>query len=752
VIGAGNRRILVVDDTPEIHQDFRKLLTSASSDTALDHMEAVLFGPRNRSENLGFDLDSAFQGREALEKVVASLREDTPFATAFVDMRMPPGWDGVETIERIWEQDPRIQMVICTAFSDHSWTDVLARLDVSDRLVILKKPFDGIEVCQLANALTAKWQLGQQAQAKTALLEHLVVERTVELGRVNDDLAADLAERRQADSELRLAATVFDHMTDGVVVVDARGRVLSANPAFSVITGYSPAEVTGRAVSTLWRGMRGTETFRRMSGTLVETGRWEGEIWNRRRGGEDFLARLSVSTVPGRAGAGPQYVGVFNDLTELRRKDEYIQHLSFHDPLTAMPNRALLADRLEHGIALARRERGMLGVMYVDLDRFKIVNDSYGHDVGNELLKVVATRLAGCLRESDTVARVGGDEFVALFTQVPESGGFAALARRIIDSLSRPVTVNGQVMRVGASVGIACYPDDGDDAAQLLKHADAAMYVAKSSGRGTFRFFRAEMTSEAERRLRIEVELRDAVDHGGLELFYQPRVVMSTGELRGVEALVRWRHPERGLIPPMEFIPIAEETGIIIELGRWVLDAACRQYREWWTRRGRAIKISINVSALQLRQGDLAKEVVEVCQKHQVPPSEIEIELTESTIMADPEASSMLLSRLRGIGVDVAVDDFGTGYSSLAYLRRLPIDVLKIDRSFIMNVGEDPSDTEIVRTIIALGRTLNLATVAEGVETQGQADFLTACGCQTAQGFLFARPLPAIEFEERFLG
>ena len=468
---------------------------------------------------------------------------------------------------------------------------------------------------------------------------------------------------------------------------------------------------------------------------------------NAAKSGEVFLEWLSITVISGDDGKPERYVGVFNDITELRRKDEHIRHLAFHDPLTALPNRALLLDRLEHALTVARREQGCLGVMFIDLDRFKHINDTLGHDVGDGVLQEVAGRLTQCLRQSDTVARMGGDEFVVLLEHIEEPETYAGLAKKIIAALSLPMSVAGRAIQIGASVGIACCPDDGTDAVTLMKHADAAMYVAKSVGRGTYRFFRAAMAEKAGQRLQLETELRGAIGNGELELFYQPKLSLSTGAACGVEALLRWRHPRLGLVSPAEFIPIAEETGIIGELGDWVLEQACRQSRVWQAAGLGRVRIAVNISAMQFEQHDLAERIASLTRQYEISPSDLEIELTESTVMARPDEVSAVCARVRALGTTVAVDDFGTGYSSLAYLRRLPIDVLKIDRSFVMNADRDDADAQVVKMIIALGHALGLDVVAEGVETERQAEFLESCGCSIAQGFLYSRPRPAAWIE-----
>jgi diguanylate cyclase (GGDEF)-like protein len=432
----------------------------------------------------------------------------------------------------------------------------------------------------------------------------------------------------------------------------------------------------------------------------------------------------------------------------LRRKDDDLHHLAFRDALTGLANRALLLDRIQQSIALAARQHERRGVIFVDLDQFKAVNDSLGHDAGDALLKEAARRLTNALRQSDTVARVGGDEFVVVLNDDVSADDCAAVAQNLIESLAVPMELCGTVAPLGASLGIACFPEHADSPNELLKCADMAMYEAKSAGRGHFRFFEAAMASASAQRMQLESDLRRAIAEGELQLFYQPKISLRTQLLSGVEALVRWRHPVRGLVPPMEFIPLAEASGLIEPLGNWVLEEACRQSAAWRAQGLGAIKIAVNISACQMQRDGFVDHFLTLTRKFGIPPSDLEVELTESVIMADAGESARVFSALRRIGVVIAMDDFGTGYSSLSHLRQLPIDVLKIDRSFVMNADQDESAAKIVKMIIGLAQTLNLDVVAEGVETEQQADFLRACGCSIAQGYLYARPQPAAQFEQ----
>lgn len=554
----------------------------------------------------------------------------------------------------------------------------------------------------------------------------------------------DITDEKIAEEKLRLAASVFHNTAEGVLITDAEGTILSVNPAFCAITGYSEGEAVGRTPRILRSDHQGPEFYLAMWNALLNEGHWEGEIWNRRRNGEAYLEWLTINRIDDQSGKPVRYVSVFHDITEMRNKDEHIRHLAFHDALTGLPNRSLMQDRLQHAMNRCSREQRRLSVTFIDLDRFKSINDSLGHDVGDLLLQVVAERLRGRLRSMDTVARLGGDEFVVLVEDLQAVGDSACLAQDLIAEIARPIILREHRIEIGASMGMAFFPEDGDDPLELMKRADMAMYAAKAAGRNTYRFFQQEMLDLTSARLSLEIELRHAIANGELALHYQPKVDLASGRDCGVEALLRWNHPQRGLVPPGDFIPLAEESGLIVDIGDWVLSAACQQMAAWRAA-GRSINVAVNISMRQLGEGDLVERIAKLTERHGLKPADLSLELTESVVMADPESIAGLFARLREAGVTVAVDDFGTGYSSLAYLRRLPIDVLKIDRSFVMDADHDEEDAQIVKTIVALGQALKLTVVAEGIESPGQAELLRAMGCDQAQGYLFSRPVPAEE-------
>ena len=607
-----NRRILVIDDNRDIHADFRKVIGNGLDDAGtLAAAELALLGETAPTMNdRGFEIDSAYQGQEGVARVKQALDEGRPYAMAFVDMRMPPGWDGLETIERLWAVDSDVQVVICSAHSDYDWTEVVARLDNSDKLLVVKKPFEAIEVMQCANALTRKWQNERIVRRQVENLEQVVTARTQGLESANKQL----------------------------------------------------------------------------------------------------------------------------------------RHLATHDALTGLPNRVLMDDRISQCIVLAERYGQTFAVILLDLDRFKLINDSLGHRAGDELLKVVAHRLKNVVRDIDTVARLGGDEFVLIVTPGPERDAARQVARRIIDAMQEPVRIADVEVHTSPSIGIAFYPDDATTIEILLAHADAAMYCAKQRGRNNFQCFNPGMNAATQDKVRLEADMRIALEQKQFVLHYQPKVNIATGIMHGAEALLWWTHPVRGAIPPAEFIPIAEECGLIGSIGAWVVREACRQARAWQLDGMPPLRVAVNLSASQFRQGNIVAIIRDALDEAGLEARYLEVELTESVVMSDPEESIAVLEKLSTMGVLVSVDDFGTGYSSMSYLRRFPIDKLKIDRGFISDVLSRPEDASIVRAIVSLAHSLRLKVVAEGVESPEQLEFLKMLGCDQYQGYHFSPALPPAKF------
>jgi diguanylate cyclase (GGDEF)-like protein len=479
---------------------------------------------------------------------------------------------------------------------------------------------------------------------------------------------------------------------------------------------------------------------------LEQKGSWQGEVWNRRKNGEIFPEYLSISVVRNSEGEITNYVAVFADVTEKKNAEERIRHMANHDPLTQLANRTLFNDRLNLALANAERSGECLAIMYLDLDRFKNINDTLGHPTGDEIIKTVAQRLEEVLRDGDTISRLGGDEFTILLPGIGSERDAAIVASKLLKSMALPHTVDGREIFITASIGIAIYPNDGLTRDDLIKNADSALYHAKERGRDSFQFYTQAMNASALERFSLESGLRRALERQEFVLFFQPQADLSSGRLVGAEALIRWQHSELGLVPPGQFIPLLEETGLIVPVGEWVLQEACRQAREWQQQGHRPVRISVNISPMQFKKGELVTLVRAALADSGLAPSLLELEITESSLMDDVEENVAILQRLKAMGVQLAIDDFGTGFSSLSYLKRFPIDVLKIDQSFVRDVTEDPEDAAIAAAIIALGQTLELKVIAEGVETADQLAFLRQRRCDLVQGYLISRPVPPAEF------
>ena len=562
----------------------------------------------------------------------------------------------------------------------------------------------------------------------------------------------DITERKTADLGLHLADTVFDSTREGLMVTDSAQRIVRINPAFSEITGYSAADVLGQTPALLRSGRHDSAFYAAMWDSINISGHWQGEVWNRRKNSEIYPQLISIDVIRDHTGRVCNYVAVLTDLSKLRSSQLELDFLAHHDPLTRLPNRLLLLSRLQHGIELAQRDGTHLALLMLDLDRFKDINDSFGHLVGDELLQLVATRLVKQVRTIDTVGRFGGDEFSVLMEDVAGAEQAARVANDIIRVLSEPYGLSSGVeVRIGASVGISIFPDNGLTPELMLQQADSALYQAKTEGRGRFAYFSESLTQAARARIDIEVRLRRAITQGELRVYYQPQVDIASGRIVGAEALVRWQCPIEGLVPPARFITIAEATGLIGEIDDWVLRETCRQGQRWRAAGLPALTLAVNLSAYQFLQGDISQTVARVLRDTGYPAAFLELELTESALMQREAQAIQMLDRLKALGVRLAIDDFGTGYSSLAYLKLFPLDVLKIDKRFIDDIPAHRDDMEIVTAIIAMAHSLRLKVLAEGVENKEQLAYLQTQGCDQFQGYLTSRPVPAAEFEKLFL-
>jgi diguanylate cyclase (GGDEF)-like protein/PAS domain S-box-containing protein len=561
-----------------------------------------------------------------------------------------------------------------------------------------------------------------------------------------------LAQNRQARQRIDLLAKVFEHSGEAIVLTDRDSCIIEVNPAFVRQSGYAPAEIIGCNPNVLASGRTTKADYDAMWENIRTTGLWRGELWDRTKDGREYPKWTSVSVVRDANGEISHHIASSIDVTEVKQTQEKILHLAHHDALTRLPNRVFLHGRLEQAMASARRKSSDLAMLFIDMDRFKNINDTLGHHVGDALLVEVGQRLRGVVRDSDIVARLGGDEFVLVLTGIAKDGARAAasVATKAMTVLGRPYLVLGHELHSTPSIGIGIFPADGEDADTLMKSADTAMYHAKSSGRNNFQFFTAAMNQATVERLALEVGLRSAIEREELFVHYQPQMDVRRGRIVGMEALLRWRHPERGLIPPLKFIPIAEDTGQIEAIGAWVLEQALTQVARWRADGRADLRVAVNLSAQQLRGDGFAALVAQALQRHALPGEALELEITESVAMRDPTRTAELLRQLRSHGVALAIDDFGTGYSSLAYLKRLPLSCLKLDRSFVMDIDHDPNDAAICTATIQLAHSLGLGVVAEGVESQAQLAFLRELGCDTAQGHFISKPLAADDCQ-RFL-
>lgn len=589
-----------------------------------------------------------------------------------------------------------------------------------------------------------------EAAALAASLRKLVTtleNQKSELRELNAMLQEDVERQRRTADELKLAGHVFDSSAEGIIITDSEQHILKVNHAFSEISGYQPEEIVGQTPRLLSSGRHDRYFYRNMWHELDIRGKWQGEIWNRRKNGDVFPEWLAISTVRDEDGNITHYVGMLIDISERKLAEDYMLHLAQHDALTELPNRLLFLDRLRQSFARAKMKHVKVALLFIDIDRFKTINDSLGHHVGDQLLQEVARRLKRCIEGVNTIARLGGDEFVIVLEQVTSIQDVGHMASRIISATREPVIVGEFTLGITVSIGIGIYPEDGEDVIALMKSADAAMYHAKEMGRNNYQFFTAVMNARIAEQVLLETHLRRAMDNGELSLHYQPQVHLESGRIKGVEALLRWTSRELGTVSPSQFIPVAEESGMIIPIGNWMLRRVCEQLRCWEDDDIRGVRVGVNLSPLQFRQPDFVENLERLIAEIGIWPEQLELEITESTLMESSENTIDSLNRLRQYGFKIAIDDFGTGYSSLSYLKRFPIDRLKIDQSFVRDLDSDPDDAAIVSAIIAMARSLDLEIVAEGVEKEAHRDFLLGLNCYEAQGFLYSRPLPPDEVE-----
>ncbi len=562
----------------------------------------------------------------------------------------------------------------------------------------------------------------------------------------------DITERKRTEEELRIAAIAFESQ-EGMILTDANGVILRVNKAFTHLTGYKADEAVGKTPAMLKSGRQDKDFYQLMWETLKQNNYWQGEMWNKRKDGKIYAEWLTISAVIAPDGNVTHYVGTFSEITKNKEAEAEIHRLAYYDPLTQLPNRRLLYDRLGQALTASRRNGHYGAILFLDMDNFKTLNDTLGHDVGDLLLVEVAQRLNGAVREGDTIARLGGDEFVLLLENLSENAREAAIQAglvgdKVLDIIGTSYLLEDVEFSCTTSIGacLFCSPDDSVD--DLLKHADLAMYQSKKDGRNSLRFFDPDMQAALDEYSSVESNLRHALERRELRLYYQIQV-NSAGRAIGAEALLRWEHPERGLVSPAQFIPLAEETGLIVPIGLWVLQTACAQIRDWFGNPATCdLKLAINVSARQFRQPDFVEQVHQALTATGINPARLKIELTESLVLDNVSDTITKMHSLKELGISFSMDDFGTGYSSLSYLKRLPLDQLKIDQSFIRDIASDPNDAAVVQAIITMGHTFGFHVIAEGVETEAQQEFLDRHGCHAFQGYLFGRPVPLKEFEK----
>ncbi|MCU7940711.1 MAG: EAL domain-containing protein, partial [gamma proteobacterium symbiont of Bathyaustriella thionipta] len=648
---------------------------------------------------------------------------------------------------------PMLMQEVC--LKCHAWTkikvgDIRGATDVAIPLA----PFYAIEEKSRQTLLVSHstiWLLGVGflslfSYRKKAYLNELYLQQQA-LHQVNQSLQHQVDKRNEAEQQLHLTSTVFEHTSEAIIITDADCLIIDCNQAYSDITGYSLAEIKGKNPSFASSGRHNKAFFKAMWQSINQSGRWSGEVWDKRKNGEVYPKWLSINEVINAQGDISHYIGVFNDITDVKETENKLETLAFKDSLTNLPNRQLFYDRLEIELKRARRQENIkLALFFIDLDQFKQVNDTLGHQIGDELLQRVAQRLLTCVREKDTVARLGGGEFTIILTDIYSSTIAGTIAQKIINTITVPINLHGQEYFLGSSIGISLYPEDSTNKEILIRNADAAMYHAKENGRGNFQFFSEDINLRNQNRRQLEESLRRALKNDEFELYYQPQIDTLTDKIVGAEALIRWNDPQKGIISPLDFIPVAEENRMIIAIGEWVFNQSCKHLHECLAHGKQPVPVAINLSAVQFSDEGLIDMIKSVLEREKISSQWIELEITESAIMENADKAVKILEKLTGLGIRISIDDFGTGYSSMAYLKKFTVNKLKIDREFIKDLPLDKDDVALTSAMIMLAKNLELDVLAEGVETKEQVDFLIQQGCNLVQGYYYSKPLPEAEF------
>ena len=707
-----NHRILIIDDDTRIHEDFRKILGDESEMSEYEEIEASLFSDSpDNTKSLKYDLDSAYQGEEGYHKVIKAKEENRPYAMAFIDMRMPPGWDGLETIKHIWDVDPRIQLVICTAYSDYSWNEVLYHLGASDRLLILKKPFDMVEVQQIATALTTKWNLSSESISRLKMIQ-------------------------ESEEKYR---TVVDSVEDAIMTLNKDGDIIFVN--------HNPWHMINQAVGgNYYAGIK--DEYRDRVIKSVE------EVFE--TGEQKSIEYASVAdnndTIWSEGRISPYYKNeevvaatlVASDISVRKALDWQLRH----DELTGLSNRAFFSSHVEQ--AFNSRDDGQLfALLFVDLDHFNLINDCFGHEIGDKLLVIISKMLNEDIKNNEMLARFGGDEFAILKYMEKGQDNMHEYAESLHDRLKNSINIDGFDIYTTASIGIVIFGSEETSVTNLLRNADAALCHAKTKGRNRYEYFDQEMNDLVVRRVSIGNELRKAIEGKQFEVYYQPLTSLEEKKVIGFEALIRWNHPEKGMVSPVEFIPISEETGLIFPITRIVLEMVCQQMKQWKEMGLEDINVAVNCSAREFNEQRLQEIIEEICGETGAEINKLDLELTEGSIMDDVDSAIENMRKLSEMGMNISIDDFGTGYSSFSHIKQFAIDKLKIDRAFIKDTPQDKDDVAIVEAIIAMAKRLKIKVVAEGVETAEQLKYLKEAKCDVIQGFLLGEPMTAEEATRR---
>jgi len=731
--------ILIIDDNQEIHKDFIKILTRNPNvgRKELSELESQIFGTEQVVKDTLplFKIDTASQGQEGVEKIIKAKQEGRSYALAFVDVRMPPGWDGVETIKHIWEIDPDMQIVICTAYSDYTWEETIDQLGQKENLLILKKPFDNVAVRQLSCALTKKWQLLQESHDYTKFLENRIDERTSSL-----------------KQSLSVTRGTLESSEEGILVTDNNNKVIDYNQNVIDMWGISSTILEGKDITVFFEHIANQLENPDAFLTFVKSGfQMIGPIKLDKIKSKDerVFDHYSQSYKKDDIVAGR--IWSFRDITQRATLESKIEYQATHDSLTGLPNRLLLMDHLHQEMLRSKRDNTSVALLFFDLDRFKLINDSLSHSAGDKLLKMVSNRLKKIIRGVDTLARLGGDEFVVVITSISDLNSVQAITSKLLETFHKSFFIDEHEITMSPSIGISIYPQNGDTIDELLRNADSAMYHSKEMGGNKFTFYNAELNQKMLARVDMETALHKAIKKNEFVLHYQPQLDLTSNELVSVEALVRWQHPTKGLILPLDFIPLAEETGLITVIGEWVIREACKQNKLWQDQGYPPIRMAINIASKQLKQPDLIKMIADILQEVQLEPQYLELELTENVLVNCVESIEKI-AKLKAMGVQLTLDDFGSGYSGLNYLRDISIDRIKIDKSFVNNINVNRGDEIIIQAIVSMAKELNLEVLAEGIETSEQLSFLTEKKCGHVQGFYFSKALTASGLEDFIKG